>query len=58
MTIAAPQGQLFAISDADVAELTDEEFATVWDALGKVARARARRAAAPASGSGEVRAEE
>ena len=33
---------LFAISDSDIAALEDEEFAEVWAALGKVARARAR----------------
>jgi hypothetical protein len=35
-------GTLFAVSDSDIAALEDEEFAEVWAALGKVARARAR----------------
>jgi len=33
---------LFAVSDSDIAALRDEEFAEVWAALGKVARARAQ----------------
>jgi hypothetical protein len=33
---------LFAVSDSDIAALGDDEFAEVWTALGKVARARAR----------------
>ena len=47
--IAVQQGQLFAISDADVAALSEDEFTAVWDALGKVARARARRLASETS---------
>jgi hypothetical protein len=34
----------FGISDADLAALPDEEFDAVWDALGKLARARAKAA--------------
>ena len=33
---------LFGVTDADVAALDDAEFAEVWAALGKVARARSR----------------
>jgi hypothetical protein len=35
-------GILFGVSEADVALLDDQDFQEVWDALGKVARARAR----------------
>ncbi len=33
---------LFAVTDADIANLPQDEFDEVWSALGKVARARAR----------------
>jgi len=51
--VGIQQGQLFAISDADVASLSEDEFTAVWDALGKVARARARRFATPAAAEPE-----
>jgi Family of unknown function (DUF5343) len=35
-------GPLFGVTEADIAKLTDAEFAEVWAALGKVARARGR----------------
>jgi hypothetical protein len=35
-------GMLFGVTEADVANLTDEDFNEVWSALGKVARARSR----------------
>lgn len=35
-------GTLFAVTDSDIAALEEEEFAEVWAALGKIARARAR----------------
>jgi Family of unknown function (DUF5343) len=38
----APDGLLFGVTIADVAALGEEEFAAVWSALGKVARARAK----------------
>jgi hypothetical protein len=48
-TTAAPQpapsmttGLLFGVTEADIAALGDDDFKTVWDALGKVARARSR----------------
>jgi hypothetical protein len=53
---AEARGHLFAISDADVAALTDDEFKAVWDALGTVARARARslsRAASETTGKAQ-----
>lgn len=41
--IPAPlPGLLIGVTEADVAELDDAEFKAVWDALGTVARARAR----------------
>jgi hypothetical protein len=33
---------LFGVTESDIAALDDTEFAEVWAALGKVARARAR----------------
>ncbi|HEY8768713.1 MAG TPA: DUF5343 domain-containing protein [Dehalococcoidia bacterium] len=41
------QSTLFAITEADIASLEQTEFDTLWEALGKVARARARQKAAP-----------
>lgn len=40
---SSASGLVMAITDADIDVLTDEEFKDVWDALGKLARARARR---------------
>lgn len=37
-----PAGQLFAISEEDIGTLGEEEFTDVWNALGVLARARAR----------------
>lgn len=37
-----PGGTIFGVTEKDIALLDEEEFAEVWDALGKVARARAR----------------
>lgn len=39
---STPPGLLFGVSDSDIAKLTEDEFAEVWAALGKVARARTR----------------
>lgn len=38
----ANTASLFEISDEDIAVLSEDEFVEVWDALGKVARARAK----------------
>jgi hypothetical protein len=38
----SPTGLLFGVTVEDIAALPDDDFQTVWDALGKVARARAR----------------
>ena len=38
---------LFTVTDEDVGVLTDDEFASVWAALGKVARARALARSSP-----------
>lgn len=35
-------GGLFGLTEADVAKLSEEEFADVWNALGKIARAKLR----------------
>lgn len=35
-------GTIFGVTEKDIALLDEDEFAEVWDALGKVARARAR----------------
>ncbi len=40
--VRAATGLVFGVTDADIAKLDDQEFAEVWTALGKVARARAR----------------
>lgn len=40
-------GLLFGVTEADIAALAEEDFQEVWDALGKVARARARRTQQP-----------
>lgn len=50
-----PGGLLFGVTEDDIGALSEEQFATVWGALGVVARARAqaraaRRAAPPESG--------
>ena len=37
-------GLLFGVTVDDIAALPDAEFKSVWEALGKVARARARAA--------------
>jgi len=42
-------GLLFGFTDNDVSKLSDQEFDEVWAALGKVARARARRTPSPPS---------
>jgi hypothetical protein len=39
---AVQPGVLFGVSEEDIAVLSEDEFATVWSALGTVARARAR----------------
>ena len=39
---ALPPSLLFGVSEDDIGALDDDEFSTVWDALGVVARARAR----------------
>jgi hypothetical protein len=39
-------GHLFSLTDDDVSKLSDQEFDEVWAALGKVARARARKMSA------------
>ena len=36
------EGLMFGVTEEDIAALSDEEFDTVWDALGTVARARAK----------------
>lgn len=43
-----PANLLFTVTDEDVSVLTDDEFAAVWSALGKVARARALARSSPA----------
>jgi hypothetical protein len=50
-----PTNLLFGVTVDDIAALPDEDFKTVWEALGKVARARARasRAAAAEDEEGE-----
>ncbi len=40
---------LFTVTDEDVGVLTDDEFASVWAALGKVARARALARSSPST---------
>ena len=40
---ANTNGIMFGVTDADIAALTESEFDEVWNALGKVARARARK---------------
>ena len=42
-------GLLFGVTEGDIAALAEDEFAEVWTALGKVARARARKSQQPAS---------
>lgn len=39
---ASTPGLLFGVTEADIAALPDDDFDAVWDALGKVARARSR----------------
>lgn len=39
---ASPGNLLFGVTVDDIAVLSDDEFTTVWSALGKIARARAR----------------
>jgi Family of unknown function (DUF5343) len=46
-----PTGTIFGVTEKDIALLNETEFAEVWDALGKVARARAR-GSAPAEADG------
>lgn len=43
---------LFGVTVEDIAALPEEEFKSVWEALGKVARARARAQSAPADEGG------
>jgi hypothetical protein len=38
----APAGLLFGVTEDDIGVLSDQQFATVWNALGVVARARAQ----------------
>ena len=45
-----PAGLLFGVTEDDIGTLSDEQFATVWSALGLVARARAHPAPAGTSG--------
>ncbi len=40
-------GRFFGLSEADLQHLDDNDFAAVWDALGKVTRAKLRAAATP-----------
>jgi hypothetical protein len=47
---------LFGLTDDDVSRLSDKEFEEVWTALGKVARARARKPPGN-NGDGEVNPE-
>jgi hypothetical protein len=54
--VAPPAGQLFGLTDDDVSRLSDKEFEEVWTALGKVARARARKPPGN-NGDGEVNPE-
>jgi hypothetical protein len=42
----SPPGLLFGVTEDDIGVLTDEQFASVWGALGVVARARAQAHAA------------
>ncbi len=42
-------GVIFGVSEEDIAALSEDEFDTVWSALGTVARARARASQAPTS---------
>jgi hypothetical protein len=44
-----PANLLFTVTDEDVSVLSDDEFASVWAALGKVARARALARSSPGS---------
>jgi uncharacterized protein DUF5343 len=46
-------GFLFGVSDADIAALDEVEFAEVWAALGKVARARSRKSSGEGAPSSE-----
>ena len=50
----AQPGLLFGVTDEDVASLDDAVFREVWDALGKVARARAKRASEPSVPAAEA----
>jgi hypothetical protein len=45
---------LFGVTESDIAVLTEDEFADVWNALGKVARARSRASVAPPVSTDEV----
>jgi hypothetical protein len=49
---SVPSGQLFGVTEEDIAALPQEEFDEVWAALGKVARARARRTTQPEPATG------
>jgi hypothetical protein len=44
-------GLLFGFTDDDASKLSDQEFDEVWAALGKVARARARKSASASPGN-------
>lgn len=44
---ATVSGTIFGVTEKDIALLPEEDFQEVWDALGKVARARARAASQP-----------
>jgi hypothetical protein len=49
----AVSGVLFGVTNEDVGSLSDDEFAEVWAALGKVARARSRPKSEIAAPAGE-----
>lgn len=51
-------GTIFGVTEKDIGLLDEEEFQEVWDALGKVARARARKAASPPEATGSTDAGE
>jgi hypothetical protein len=40
---ATDTNQVFGITNDDIADLEDDEFAVIWEALGKLTRKRARR---------------
>jgi hypothetical protein len=41
--ITQPTGGLLTVSEQDLADFSDEEFGEIWDALGKIVRAKGKR---------------